>query len=134
MLIDSVAYSWSPDTERGVLKKAIQAEVAGQVTITLEQTGGIAMLPVIPHPLPGDSTRWHRLLASGWNNGALVVEVEGRGGTTGVFPFRVFGQGTPVASGAEIRRSIRPDEWELHVVFDPSGTAFTTTTVAVSLR
>jgi hypothetical protein len=89
------------------------------------------MIPVIPRPAPGDSTRWHRILSTSWMDSVLVIEVEGRGGTTGIFPFRTFDQKTVAVTGAEARPGMRNGEGELIVTFDPSVHGYVQKTISL---
>ena len=128
---DGVPQTWEPETVSGILKKPVVVKVQNSVTVAFDYTGGIAMIPVIPRPAPGDSTRWHRILSTSWMDSVLVIEVEGRGGTTGVFPFRTFDQKTVAVTGAEARPGMRNGEGELIVTFDPSVRGYVQKTISL---
>jgi glycogen debranching enzyme len=139
MQVDRVLVSNSPETQNndeatGQLRRGVAVKVEDSVTLTIEHHGGLAMLPLVPRPAPGDSTQWPRLLGSDWKDSTLVVEVQGRPGITGAFPLRVFGPRTPVASGIEIHRRAQPEQWEMLVPFESTGKKFTNRIVAVSLK
>ncbi|HSQ75221.1 MAG TPA: hypothetical protein VLT13_06675, partial [Bacteroidota bacterium] len=116
--VDGVPQNRETETSNGVLKNPVVVYVDNPVTVVFEHTGGLALVPVVPRPAPGDSTRWHRILASGWKDGVLTVDVEGRGGTTGLFPVHLFNRQYLTAAGAEIRSGRRSDEREVSVTFD----------------
>jgi hypothetical protein len=134
VLVNGVVQDREYDTNRGILRTPVVVRVEDPVTVVFEHSGGIALIPVIPRPLPGDSTQWHRILHTAWAGSALVVEVEGRGGTAGVFPFRVFGPQVPKATGAEVRRGKREGEWEVVVAFDDSVRQFVKLTLIIQVK
>jgi len=121
ILIDGVPRSRETETMNGLLRNPVAVHVDKPVTVVFEHTGGIALVPVVPRPAPGDTTRWHRILASNWKDGVLTVDVEGMGGTTGVFPVRLFNRQHLTATGAEVRSGRRSDEREVRVTFDESA-------------
>ena len=120
VLIDGAPYFWNAATERGLLKQPVVVRVDSTVTVSFEYTGGLAMIPLVPRPVPGDSTLAPRLLGTSVNDGLYTVEVEGRGGTTAIFPLKCFGFESLRAVGAEVHRGVTPGTWECEVRFDPS--------------
>ena len=134
VLINGVAQDREYETLHGLLRTPVVVRVEDPVTVVFEHSGGIALIPVIPRPLPGDSTQWHRILHTAWADSALSVEVEGRGGTAGVFPFRVFGPQIPSAAGAEVRRGKREGEWEVVVAFDASVRHYVKRTLTIQVK
>jgi hypothetical protein len=120
VLIDGAPYFWNAATERGLLKQPVVVRVDSTVTVSFEYTGGLAMIPLVPRPVPGDSTLAPRLLGTSVNDGLYTVEVEGRGGTTAIFPLKFYGFESLRVVGAQVRRGVTPGIWECEVRFDPS--------------
>lgn len=121
VMIDGVPRFADGDVVRGKLRTPVVVTVDSTVTIAFEYTGGLAFVPVVPAPAPGDSSRVPRLLGTAYAEGITTAEVEGRGGSTAVFPFRVFGFDTVRVVGGEVRRTGRGNAWECTVRFDPSA-------------
>ncbi|MCC6397484.1 MAG: hypothetical protein IT282_10740 [Bacteroidetes bacterium] len=134
VLVNGVPLVREYDITHGLLATPVEVRVEDPATVVFEYSDGVALSPVIPRPLPGDSTQWHRILYSSWAAGALSIEVEGRGGTTGVFPFRVFGSQIPAAAGAEVRRGKREGEWELVVAFEGSDRRFVKQALTIQVK
>ena len=105
--------------------------VDSSVTVSFEFTGGLAFVPMVPSPLPGDSTRSARILGTTLSNGNYTVDVEGRAGTSAVFPFRVFGFDAVRAVGADVRRTGERNGWDLTVQFDSAATGWITRRITV---
>ncbi len=122
VMIDGVPHFADGEVDRGRVKTPVVVTVDSTVTVAFEYTGGLAFIPVVPSPAPGDSTRSSRILGVTLTNGVYDVEVEGRAGETASFPFRVFGFDAVRAVGADVRRSDGRDLWNCVVRFDsPSG-------------
>jgi hypothetical protein len=126
VLIDGTPHFWDAATERGLLKQAVVVRVDSTVTVSFEYTGGLAMIPVVPRPVPGDSTLAPRILSTSLSEGVYTVELEGRGGTTAIFPLRSYGFESLRAIGAEVRRGPGPGFWECEVRFDPTVHGYVT--------
>lgn len=121
VIIDGMPHFADGDVVRGRLKTPVVVTVDSSVTVAFEFTGGLAFVPVVPAPTPGDSTRAPRLLGTAFADGVTTAEIEGRGGSTAVFPFRVFGFDTVRVVGGEVRRTGQRNAWECIVQFDPSS-------------
>lgn len=106
------------EMERGRLKTPVTVRVDSTVTVSFEYTGGLAFIPVVPSPAPGDSVRAPRIIGTVLTNGTYTVDFEGRTGTTAVFPFRVFGFDVVRAVGATVRRTDERQGWECAIQFD----------------
>ena len=124
VMIDGVPHFADGDVVRGKVKTPVVVRVDSTVTVSFEYTGGLAFVPVVPAPAPGDSTRAPRILGTSYSEGVYTVEVEGRGATSAIFPFRVFGFETVRAVGAEVRQVGQGNAWECIVRFDPSASGW----------
>jgi hypothetical protein len=126
VMIDGVPHFADGEVERGRVKTPVVVRVDSTVTVSFEHTGGLAFVPVVPSPSPGDSTRAPRILGTTYHDSLYTVEVEGRSGTTGVFPFRLFGYATVRVVGADVRRTDAHAAWECTVQFDPGVAGWVT--------
>jgi glycogen debranching enzyme len=126
--------SFDRTTFRSLLRTPVSVTVNKSVSVVLEHTGGIGMIPLVHHPAPGDSAPGARIISADLQDGAYVVTVEGRQGTTAVFPITFFDHALPSVQGAQIRPGARRGRAELLVVFDRSASAVQRKTVTLALR
>jgi glycogen debranching enzyme len=119
---------------RGVLKTPIAVTLDGPQTVQLEHTGGIGMIPLIHHPVPGDSAAGVRIVAFDGHDGTYAVVVEGKQGTDAVLPLAIFDDALPFVQGAEIRWGKKPRSAELLVSFKPATVPVQQVVIRMQLR
>lgn len=131
--VDGRAVNGSAAVHRGILSEPVVVEVKGRRTVRLEHTGGLAMVPDVPRPAPGDSALGYRIISAGLVASDYVVTVEGRPGTTHDFLLATHDQPSLMAEGAEVVPFGRPGFMGLRVKFDSEGLPFPRKRVVVKL-
>jgi len=121
-------------TFRGTLRTPIPVRVKDKATVVLEHTGGIAMVPVIPRPAPGDSAMGTRIISTELDDGMYTIVVEGKQGEEVVFPVVLFDHALPSVQGAWIRAGLRRGLAELVVTFDGAAPSLQRKTIRLQLR
>ena len=71
--------------EEGGLKQPLAFNLADEQNIVFGHRGGISMLPVLPRPSPGQSSNGYRIVEQKQIGRRLLVNLEGKRGTTAVF-------------------------------------------------
>jgi hypothetical protein len=104
---------------RGVLRDPVPLALRGASTVRIQHTGGLAMVPEVPRPAPGDSAAGYRIISAGMAASDFVVTVEGRSGTTHEFSLATFDNPPLLAQGAVLAPSGRRGISRLTVTFDP---------------
>ncbi len=59
-------------------------------TVKLEFQGGIAVVPEVPHPQPGDFSRGYRVVQANLEGKRFILRLSGKSGTRHVFRLRLF--------------------------------------------
>jgi hypothetical protein len=118
---------------RGVLENPVMVSLKGRTTVRLEHTGGLAMLPDVPRPAPGDSALGYRIIDAGMVASAYVITVEGMPGTTHDFRLATFDNPPLMADGGQLIPSDRRGIAALRVAFEPDGAWVSRKTVVVKI-
>lgn len=81
-----------PGRRRGLLNPSLSFRLDGGMEIVLEHTGGVGVVPAIPRPVPGDSSRNYRIVKTSLDGKAYTMVLEGKGGTKASVELRTFDQ------------------------------------------
>jgi hypothetical protein len=57
----------------------IRFELSGELRVTFEHTGGVAVVPPVPRPEPGEESSHLRVIREHWNDGVYELVLEGKG-------------------------------------------------------
>jgi hypothetical protein len=131
--VDGKPVAGDPAVHRGVLKDPVVVELKGRTAVRLEHSGGLAMVPEVPRPAPGDSALGYRIISAGLIASKYVVTVEGKPGTTHDFLLATFDHPPLMAEGAEVVPAGRPGFARLRVKFDAEGMPFPRKTVVLKI-
>ena len=124
----------SSDRALGLLARPITFTVSKQIEVELNHSKGIGMIPLMPKPQPGDSSIGLRIIKTTLQGDTYALEVEGKGGATGVFEMMMFDQELKSVEGGNIEKITGDGRVTLTVSFDGSQSGFTRKTIIVRLR
>jgi glycogen debranching enzyme len=91
-------------------------------TLVIEHTGGIAVVPAMPRPEPGDSSTGHRIVSEEMRDGVYEIKIEGRAGTNAEIEVRTFDRTLGGVENAAILGEGKKGVYRLRVEF-PAGPA-----------
>jgi len=131
--VDGTVSVSSAVVHRGVLSDPVVVGLTGRSTVRLEHTGGLAMVPEVPRPAPGDSAVGYRIISAEMVASNYVVSFEGKPGTTHDFLMSTYDHPPLIAEGAEVIPSARPGFMGLRVRFDAESVPFAQKTVVVRI-
>ncbi|MBP1654208.1 MAG: hypothetical protein H6Q28_764, partial [Bacteroidetes bacterium] len=133
IVVDGKALAGNVSVRRGVLKDPVAVTLRERSSVRLEHTGGLAMVPEVPRPAPGDSALGYRIITADLIASDYVVMLEGKPGTTHDFLLATYDNPPLVAEGAEIVAAPRKGFATLRVTFEPDGQPFVQRTVRVKI-
>ncbi len=133
IVVDGTARTGGVSIRRGVLKDPVVVNLRGRSSVRLEHTGGLAMVPEVPRPAPGDSALGYRIITADMVASDYVVTLEGKPGTTHDFLLATYDNPSLMAEGAEIVPALRKGFATLRVTFEPDGQPFVQKTVRVKI-
>jgi glycogen debranching enzyme len=131
--LDGKAVANGGEVARGVLKEPVIVNLTGRSSVRLEHSGGLAMVPELPRPAPGDSAAGYRIISAGMAASDYVVIVEGKPGTTHDFQLATFDHPPLIAEGADVVPSGRPGYQMLKATFPADPGLFVRKTVVVKI-
>jgi hypothetical protein len=101
--------------------------------LVVETAAGIAVLPVIPEPKPGDAAEGMRILSAGLAGNTYQVELEGKAGSSDVIEFWSGGQDITKAENALF---LDQTGWvyRFAVDFERSASKYVNKTVTINLK
>jgi hypothetical protein len=108
--------------------------VSSRVDVVIEHSGGFALDPVVPRPSPGDSSAALRIVAISTRPDGYAVTVEGKPGTEASLRMHLFDRSIEHLEGADARPADREGQWDLHVKFRASLTAFVSHEILVKTK
>ncbi|MFH1941449.1 MAG: GH116 family glycosyl hydrolase [bacterium] len=102
LFVDGQPYSGSFEVQNETLKEFIALELKGTHSIVLKHRKGVAMVPIVPRPNPGDASRGLRIVRSRLDGNNYVVELEGRQSSEGDFELKMFDQKIASIKGGRV--------------------------------
>jgi hypothetical protein len=119
---------------RGLIAPPVRLMLRDTSEVRLTYSGGVGVIPVITHPVPGDSSKGFRFIRASLDGLDYGIDVEGRSGTTGTFGMISLDKKVHSVSGGNIRREQPDGEVVLDIPFAPSPNRWSTKHVVVHLR
>jgi hypothetical protein len=98
---------------------ALELSLKGELRVTFEHTGGIAAIPPIARPNPGDISTGLRFLREEWKHGCYELTVEGRGDR--LYTLVLLTEGRPLATEKAWTMSVVEGRLTLALQFDEAG-------------
>ncbi len=124
----------STESARGLLRKPIGIELKEDLTVELNHTGGIGMIPKIPQPKPGASAVGYRIISSYIKGNAFFVELEGLSDSRGVFAVNIFDQTISEIEGAKMVRTDDRGILSFSVRFPESEETYVKKSIIIHLK
>lgn len=121
------------DRALGLLARPISFTVSKQTEVELNHNRGIGMIPVMPKPQPSDSSIGLRIIKATLQGSTYALEVEGRGGATGVFELMMFDQELKSVEGGKVETISGNGRVALTVSFDGPQNGFSRKTAIVRI-
>lgn len=91
----------------------------GELRVTFEHTGGIAVVPPVQHPQPGEESTGLRLIREAWKDGAYELVVEGKGDRQ--YTLDLITEGRPRATEKAWMMRVQEGRLTLALRFDEGG-------------
>ncbi len=115
-------------------KGFLPVELQDSVRVTIHTRGGVEVLPVVPKPYPGDSSRGWRILYARREGKTYRIRVEGRPGDAFSLRVRTFGETIKMVRGAQLGGTDSRNISTLQVKFGESKEAFVQKTIRIILQ
>jgi glycogen debranching enzyme len=107
---------------------------AGKNTeLIINHSKGIAVLPVVNDPEPGDSSKGFRIISSGLTGNQYQVEVEGRSGTEDILKIYAPAQELTGIENGSLEDS-KGDIKKIRVLFEPSQVKYQKKIIKISFK
>jgi len=119
-------------TDRGLLRSPVTFLLTKSTTIVLRHRGGVGLVPLITHPLPGDSAWGVRPIDMELKGDQVILTAEGKPGTTATIPLAVFDRPVPRLKG--VRPGETPGVVNVEVPFDQGVQRYVRQTAVVDLK
>ncbi|MCK4447562.1 MAG: hypothetical protein KAW56_10835 [Candidatus Marinimicrobia bacterium] len=119
----------NPYTKRGLLAEPISFILKDHIEITFYHHGGIGMIPLMPQPMPGESSKGYRIIDTTLEGKRYIVELQGKANTIGTFEIMIFDQSVKSVKGAQIKSLSENGVMKLEVPFHQSRQKFVSTSV-----
>jgi hypothetical protein len=123
---------WLDGRRRGLLDPPVDVDLRGDAEIVLEHTGGIAVVPMMPRPEPGDSSTGARIISATMRDGIYEIVLEGNSGSTSPLKIRSVGGKIPTVENATLRDDPGKGLYLLDVAFPSGQPGYVRTTVRVT--
>jgi glycogen debranching enzyme len=123
----------SSDRVLGLLARPITFTLRKHAQVELIHNKGIGMIPLMPKPQPGDSSLGFRVIKTALHGDHYAIDVEGKGGSIGLFEMMIFDQELKSIEGGAVREISGNGRVTFTVRFDDSTTPFVKRRVMVSL-
>jgi hypothetical protein len=91
----------------------------GELRVTFEHTGGIAVVPPVEHPQPGEESTGLRLIREAWKDGSYELVVEGKGDRH--YTLDLITEGRPRAAEKAWMMRVHEGRLTIAVKFDEGG-------------
>lgn len=121
-------------TKRGLPAEPISFLLKDKVEIVLHHHSGVGMLPLMPQPAPGDSSKGYRIIDANLDGKKYQVTLQGKSGSAGIFEMMIFDQFVKSAEGAQIKSLSDKGILQLEVPFHRSGQKFVSISVIVEFE
>jgi glycogen debranching enzyme len=117
----------------GLLEKPISIHLDGSAVVNLDHQGGLQVLPIIPHPEPGDTSVYPRILDASLDGGVYIIELEGCAGSESDLRVRLFDQEVGRIEGASVTDDSDRNELRLRTSFDGEAKEYIHKTIHIHL-
>jgi glycogen debranching enzyme len=115
----------SGETRRGLLAKPVTMKLEKVSRVVLEHRGGAAMFPIIPNPVPNDSSEGYRVVSESVKKTDYEAVLEGKSGSAFICRVKIFDQVVKSVSGGELVGSPENGVQNIRISFDSSALPFT---------
>jgi hypothetical protein len=108
---------------RGLLAEAVRVLVRDSTEIRFECSGGVGVVPLVAHPVPGDSSAGFRFIGGSLAGLEYGIDVEGKSGTAGTIRVVALDQDLLSVSGGTLLPEQPGGGRDIHIPFgfSPSG-------------
>jgi hypothetical protein len=120
--------------KRGLIAHPVRVVLRDSAEIRLTYSGGVGIIPIASHPVPGDSSGGFRFIGASLDGPDYGIDVEGRSGTTETIRMVALDQKVLSVSGGSVVREYPDGEVQIGVQFPPSSHRWGTRHVVVHLQ
>jgi hypothetical protein len=121
-------------TKRGLLAEPISFLLKDKVEIFFHHHSGVGMIPLMPKPMPDESSKGYRIIDANLDGEKYQVTLQGKSGSTGVFEMMIFDQSVKSVEGAQIKSLNDNGVLQLDVPFNRSRQKFVSISVIVEFE
>lgn len=121
-------------TKRGLLAEPISFLLKDKVGIVFHHHNGVGMIPLMPKPMPDESSKGYRIIDANLDGEKYQVTLQGRSGSAGIFEMMIFDQSVKSVDGAQIKSLKDNGVLQLEVPFLRSRQKFVSTSVIVEFE
>lgn len=120
--------------KRGLVVLSSPITVSKPVEVVIEHSGGFGLDPVVPRPLPGDSSGAVRIISIAARPDGYLAVVEGKPRSEAFFRMHLFDGAPEQIQGADAGAQDDRGRWNLHVKFPASTAPFVSHEILVKTK